>query len=67
MYREDWNNEATEELDGDPTQEDDDYDGTNYLIGQMRVMRKCGERLNMGTWNGIIERATSMHFQMIQS
>jgi hypothetical protein len=28
MYHEDWNSEATKKLDGDSTQEDDDYDGT---------------------------------------
>jgi hypothetical protein len=28
MYHEDYNSEATEKLDGDSTQEDDDYDGT---------------------------------------
>jgi hypothetical protein len=28
MYHEDYNSEATEKLDGDSTQEDDDYNGT---------------------------------------
>ena len=28
MYHEDWNSWATEKLDGDSIQEDDDYDGT---------------------------------------
>jgi hypothetical protein len=33
-----------------------------HLTGQMRVMKRCEEKLNIKTWNDSIEKVTSMYF-----